>query len=79
MRHNLTKQQWKELFTTQEHNTFQNRSRLMRNIIGDLPVIYDEFDPDGDLVIGKNDEIDPGYWGFLIGDEKHINWILLQL
>ena len=59
-------------------NNYDYRKQWWTNKIGNLPVIYDEIDPEGDMYNSYETE-PPGYWGYLEGDEQHINWILLQL
>lgn len=74
MKYYFTQPQFEKCFN---NLIFDKRKEYMMNIINNLPVIYDEVDPNAHMF---NDLTAPdGFWGYLEGDEKHISWILLQL
>lgn len=74
MKYYFTQEQFNKLFN---NLVFDKRKETMRNIIGDLPVMYDEIDPQANQFDDK--DCPNGFWGYLEGDHKHITWIVLQL
>ena len=69
MKYNLTEPQHELLWSQNYHFTLVEDGSIQTLRLTDWNLLYHE----------SNIKVDPSYWGTLEGEEKHINWFLLQL
>jgi len=83
MIYHLNQQQWDSLWYNiipyikwnDNQNAYQNRVTAFNNMFPNVQYIESVYD--AQLMVAT--ELHEEYWGTLTGDEKDINWILLQL